>query len=114
MKNIKFISYSGKYPTLCHGTLAVEINGKKVTFGWTELYTAVGEEKADYPRFWCSGGSVLFDNDWNEEVPGYCDWELSVSEYDKKYYPPEIWKILLDILKVMNENVEGGCCGGCI
>jgi hypothetical protein len=44
-------------------------------------------------------------------VDGPCDWEISAI---KKDYPSEIWKILPDVLKVMNENVEGGCCGGCV
>ena len=112
MKNIKFISYSGKYPNLCSGTLVVEIDGKKVIFGWTEPDNWMNEEKADYPRFWCSGGGVSFDEDWMEYVDSYCDWEMSSPS--EKDYPPEIWKLLPDILKVMNENVDGGCCGGCV
>ena len=108
MKNIKFVSYSGEYPALCAGTLVVEIDGKIVTFGWSDPCNQI------YPRFWQSGGSVSFDDEWNECVDCLCDWELSVSEYNKKDYPPEIFEILPNVLEVMNENVPGGCCGGCV
>lgn len=114
MKNIKFISYNGEYPNLCSGKLVVKIDGKEVSFGQTTKFWSweKDEELADYPRFWRSGGSVSFDEDWNEFVDSYCDWEMSSP--DEKDYPPEIWKLLPDILNVMNENVDGGCCGGCV
>lgn len=111
MKNIKFVSYDGAYPNLCSGRLVVEIDGKEVSFGFTEPSFFTEKKLADYPRFWCSGGSVSFDDEWNECVIPYCDWEMIGSEKD---YPPEIFEILPDILKVMNENVPGGCCGGCV
>ena len=106
MKKIEFISYDGEYPALCHGKLIVSIDGKEVSFGYTDI--------ADYPRFWRSGGSVSFDEDWGEHVDCLCDWELAVSECNKKDYPSEIFEILPNILEVMNENVPGGCCGGCV
>ena len=31
--NIKFISYTGKWPNLCSGVLTVEIDGKEYKFG---------------------------------------------------------------------------------
>ena len=93
-------------------SVVVKIDGKEVSFGFTTPSFFTDGELADYPRFWCSGGSVSFDDDWNEEVIGYCDWEMS-SPIEKDY-PPEIWKILPNILEVMNENVTGGCCGGCV
>ena len=110
---IEFISYNGSYPALCHGKLVVKIDGREVSFGKTKKFWGweKDEELADYPRFWRSGGGVGFDEDWIEFVDGPCDWEITGS---KKDYPPEIWKILPDILRVMNENVEGGCCGGCV
>jgi len=40
-------------------------------------------------------------------MPG--PWELTASEKD---YPPEIRKILPDIIDIMNEKVPFGCCGG--
>ena len=112
MNKIEFVSYSGEYPNLCRGTLVVKIDGKEVSFGNTTKFLRDDENLADYPRFWCSGGSVSFDENWNEEVISGCDWEMSSP--NEKDYPPEIWKLLPDILEVMNENVTGGCCGGCV
>jgi hypothetical protein len=112
MNKIEFISYNGAYPNLCSGKLVVKIDGKEVSFGFTTPSFFTDDELADYPRFWCSGGGVSFDEDWMEYVDSYCDWEMSSP--NEKDYPPEIWKLLPDILKVMNENVEGGCCGGCV
>lgn len=106
---IKFVSYSGSYPNLCSGTLVVEIDGKRVSFGWTDPKW-LQEEKADYPRFWCSGGGVGFDGDWSEIV-STGDWELSFSEKD---YPAEIAALMPELICVFNENVRPGCCGGCV
>jgi hypothetical protein len=109
---IEFISYNGEYPSLCRGKLVVKIDDKEVSFGQTTKFWSweKDEELADYPRFWRSGGSCGFDDDGGYNVP-FCDWEMSAYEKD---YPPEIWKLLPDILKVMNENTDGGCCGGCV
>lgn len=108
---IKFKSYDGAYPNLCHGRLVVEIDGKEISFGYTTPGFLISEDElSDYPRFWSSGGSVSFDEDWTECVlPG--PWELAASEKD---YPPEIWGILPDIIDIMNEKVPWGCCGGCV
>lgn len=35
--HVKFISYTGKYPCLCSGILTLEIDGKKVRFGYGTL-----------------------------------------------------------------------------
>lgn len=32
-ENVKFISYTGKYPCLCMGVLTLEIEGEKYKFG---------------------------------------------------------------------------------
>lgn len=102
--DIEFISYDGTYPTLCFGTLVVALDGRKVAFGDTDT--------ADFPAFWTSGGSVSFNEDWDEEVTK-SDWEMSCSVAEKDY-PPDIWKALPAVLDVMNANVQHGCCGGCV
>lgn len=42
---VKFVSYDGKYPNLCSGTLVLEVDG----------------EKREIPYALCSGGSAYFD-----------------------------------------------------
>ena len=113
---IEFVSYTGDYPNLCRGKLTVKIDGKSVTFGETKYYPGLNhkEDLAEYPSFWCSGGSTGFDDELNEIVIGDIPWEMSKCGGTENDYPPEIFKILPDVLAVMNENVPGGCCGGCI
>lgn len=85
---VEFISYDGEYPCLCSGDLVVRIDGKEVDLG----------------SCLCSGGNVWFD-DWR----GYADfgkWSVDV--------PEEYAEYTKEITRVVNENVEWGCCGGCI
>lgn len=53
MKQVEFISYDGAYPNLCSGLLVLKINGKV----------------KEFPRYCLhSGGSVWFDDNWDEHV----------------------------------------------
>lgn len=94
MANIK-IQYDGEYPNLCSGHLEVWIDGKYYDFGKHVLN---------------SGGSVSFDEDWNGEV---CEgnWEFSSFTDFPKDFPMEYKD---DLLKVINEEIPHGCCGGCL
>lgn len=110
---VKFISYDGAYPNLCSGMLVVEIDGEKISFGQTfprESEKAAGKTPVNYPKFWASGGSVSFDDEWNECVDRG-EWELS---FDEKDYPAGIAALMPELIKVFNENVPEGCCGGCV
>lgn len=99
---IKFVSYNGKYPCLCSGILTLNIDGKDITFG--SLY---GEP--DYDRFWVSGGSCGFTGDYSDSVVTTGPWEI------KKEYLPDFLKEHADkLIEIFNENVEYGCCGGCL
>ena len=89
---VKFISYDGTYPNLCSGTLIVEINGKEVNLG----------------SCLSSGGCVWFDSDWGEHVGG---GEWTIDTYD---FPEEYLKYIDEITDVVNDNVDWGCCGGCV
>lgn len=96
MRNIEFVSYDGKWPCLCLGTLVLEIDGVKHSL------------KGGL----CSGGTCWIDDDYNEHVTegewdidfDYEDWlALNLTDEEKQY-----------IVRLFNENVENGCCGGCI
>lgn len=95
--HVEFVSYSGKWPTLCGGTLVLKIDGTGVKFGNKCL-----DKTAQYPTFWHSGGECTMD---------YCstaDWVIDVAEL-----PEEFQKYAEEIDEVFNSNVEHGCCSGC-
>ena len=92
VRELKFISYDGEYPNLCGGRLVMKLDGKKIIF----------------PRFClCSGGDVSIDEDGNEIIE-QGEWFI-----DK--FPKDFPKDLEDTAtNLVNENIEQGCCGGCI
>ena len=94
-KHVKFISYTGKYPNLCSGTLTLEIDGEKATFG----------RDGQYKEFWESGGYV----NWKDDIVATDEWEIDIEKLPKQYK-----KYAREIDRVFNANVEHGCCGGCI
>lgn len=87
---VKFVSYDGKYPCLCMGTLVLEIDGKIVNLKGVLM----------------SGGSVTFYNGYMDVEVTKGGWELDLPDEYLDFYD--------DIKKVVNENVPHGCCGGCI
>jgi len=88
---VEFISYSGRYPCLCFGTLVIKVDGKE--------YSLDGGLR--------SGGSVWFDDGWSEHVESG-EWRgISCLPEELKQYEDEI-------LRVVNDNVSYGCCGGCV
>lgn len=96
LKNhVKFISYDGKYPNLCSGTLTLEIDNEIVQFGNYKLYGS----------FWTSGGGI------NPNYEGIYKREWII---DAEEIPVQYRKYANEIDRVFNENVEYGCCGGCI
>lgn len=110
--NIEFISYDSPRSNFCNGKLVVKIDGKEVSFGATQVFEYEKDKTpSDYPRFWCSGGAIRWKRNYSDYTIEHGDWELLCREKD---YPPEIWKLIPNILQVMNANVEGGCCGGCV
>jgi hypothetical protein len=87
---VEFVSYNGRYPNLCSGTLVLKINNKVVQF-------------PDYCMR--SGGGVWFDSGWDEHVDSGL-WTVEVPDKYKQYED--------EINAVVNRNVEQGCCGGCV
>lgn len=100
--HVKFVNYTGSYPNLCSGILTLEIDGIGYTFG--NSY----KSKSDFDSFWCSGGYVRADRDWNFDV-GHGEWKIDVSDI-----PEQFRKYAEEIDAEFNSNVPYGCCGGCI
>ena len=87
---VEFVSYDGKYPNLCSGQLVLKINGQARVF----------------PRYCLSsGGSVWFDNDWDEHVETG-RWSINLTE--------DLEPLRKEIEECINENIPYGCCGGCV
>ena len=90
-KNIR-IEYDGEYPNLCSGQLIVYID----------------EDKWVFPKYCLSsGGSVSFDDDWNEEI-SHGPW--CVNEWPNGF-PEELKELVTDVI---NDEIPHGCCGGCV
>ena len=100
---IKFVSYTGKYPCLCSGILTLNIDGKDTTFGYS--YGV----KTDYDRFWDSGGSCGFTGDYSDTVVIPGPWEIR-----EECLPDFLKEHADELIDIFNENVEYGCCGGCL
>lgn len=84
---VEFVSYDGHYPCLCSGTLVLRIDGKIVEL--KGCLVSGGELSEDY--------SEAYQDKWSIDLL------------------PEELKPLKDIITdLVNENVEFGCCGGCI
>lgn len=113
MRHVDFVSYYGSYPTLCTGILHLIINGVHWFFGnfddidkitdFAERSIALSADSQWSGRFWFSGGSVTETGD---VVKG--DWiaDMDLLPDYLKFYTNEI-------IGVMNNFVEHGCCGGC-
>ena len=117
MSKIEFVEYTGEYPNYCRGDLYVKIDGITTHFGGYECYDDEGNlTKIDscgfpcYPRFWNSGGCVTFDDHWHEEI-GKGPWKLDIFEEE---WDDDMKRLLPELLRIMNENVKWGCCGGCV
>ena len=87
---IEFVSYNGKFPNLCRGTLVIKVNGEEISL----------------ENYLISGGRCWLDKDWFSHIKKGV-WGISKLPDDLEQYRDEI-------LEVVNENVEHGCCGGCI
>jgi hypothetical protein len=86
------IKYDGDYPNLCSGTLVVFIDDKEWIFPSHSL---------------SSGGCVSFDENWSEEVD---QGPWTISEWPEGFPEDLKWEVLTSI----NEEINWGCCGGCV
>ena len=99
--HVRFVEYTGDYPNLCTGKLTLNIDGEDVTFG----YPWTSNPPPTYRSFWRSGGGLL--DDYEGTYDG--EWIIDTDELPKKYR-----QYASEIDRVFNDNVEYGCCGGCI
>ena len=94
MKEEIKIEYDGKWPCLCMGHLKVFIGETSYDFGNYVLN---------------SGGGIHRNEDWDmwtTEGP----WGIDEEEIPKDFPKDRID----DLLKVINDTIPHGCCGGCI
>ena len=87
---IEYVRYTGFYPCLCHGILVVRVDG--VEWKIKELV---------------SGGSVNIDAEWNEAVT---EGEWEIEDWPKGF--PK--KARAAVIRLANERIAHGCCGGCV
>ena len=100
-EHVKFVSYSGKYPCLCSGTLVLNIDGVD------HIFSGYGDDinETTHQKFWNSGGGT----NWRSGSVTYGEWEI-----DYEALPKTLQKYVAEIDSVFNNNVERGCCGGCL
>ena len=92
-QRVEFVSYSGKYPNLCAGVLVLRVNGVEYTFPSRALD---------------SGGSCGFSNNYRDSHINKGEW--GIQEWPDNF-PEELEREAID---VVNDNVDLGCCGGCL
>lgn len=128
---IEFVSYDGKFPTLCEGLLVVRIDGRMYAF-------SPYSNESMYRSFWnrYNRMEVLEDNsitkvfgfylesggriDWGDdgESPKIVEGKWTIDDETMKL-ENGVRFILSgeqksELEKVINQNIEFGCCGGCI
>lgn len=108
---INFIKYTGKYPNLCSGAFFININGQTVCFGGNYgNYNKTIDDIEYYDSFWYSGGSCGFCNNYSESYVKSGEWEFE----DIKHFPKKYRKYYNEICEIFQDNVQEGCCGGCL
>jgi len=101
--DLKFVSYDGKFPNLCSGNLkfiAVYSDGTEQEYNWQHCLN--------------SGGSCHYHKgDWDTEEG---DWEVHLpfdTDDPMKEYSEFTPMVMAYLTKIVNDEVEKGCCGGC-
>lgn len=95
MKDIQFVSYDGRWPNLCSGTLILSIDGKQHSFKYClSSGGQCGFENGDYSKEYVTEGPWSFSN-YNDDIK-FTDNEIVVIEH------------------LINDNIPFGCCGGCL
>lgn len=111
MSVVKFVSYTGRYPSLCLGILTLEIDGEKYIFGHKSVFekkTVKEDESTLLKCFWNSGGQCGYDEKKGVEYLKKGAWRVEVNNLPKNLRP-----YASQIEKTLNDNIPQGCCGGC-
>lgn len=120
-QHVKFISYDGKFPNLCSGMLHLIIDGQNYLFcAISPEYSSSAKKKVEKiesehgeckicESFWSTGGSCGFRGHYSDPYVTHGEWNIDV-----EYLPDEIKQYAHEINEVFNDNVDYGCCGGCI
>ena len=111
MAKVEFVKYDCEPLSRCRGTLYVLIDRKYISFGaWSD---PVNSACPDYPPFWESGGEIEYNEDGFIKDCRQGPWKLA-EDINKWDYTDKIKRAFPELLRVMNENVKWGCCGGCM
>lgn len=127
---IEFVSYEGKFPNLCEGLLVVRIDGRLYAFSpyydsmyrsfWNRFNRTEALEDDSITKvfgfYLKSGGRI----DWGEdgENPKIVKGKWIID--DKSMKLENGVRFILsgeqksELEKVINQNIEFGCCGGCV
>ena len=109
---VEFVSYTGQYPCLCSGVLTLKINGETVKFGHKNNaydFKTNTYNDGNYDKFWESGGSCGFSHGYSKSHVKQDEWIIDVEKIPEQYR-----KYAAMIDDVFNDNVDYGCCGGCL
>lgn len=91
MRKIKFVSYDGKWPNLCRGSLTLGVDGAEMTANCKLV----------------SGGKAGFDKHRRPHISSGA-WEIL---FEDDFFTKEEQE---HIVHLVNRNVKWGCCGGCL
>lgn len=127
---IEFVSYEGKFPNLCEGLLVVRIDGRLYAFNpyydsmyrsfWNRFNRTESLEDDSITKvsgFYLRSGGYI---DWGEdgENPKIVKRKWIID--DKAMKLENGVRFILsgeqksELEKVINQNIEFGCCGGCV
>ena len=127
---IEFVSYEGKFPNLCEGLLVVRIDGRLYAFSpyydsmyrtfWNRFNRTEALEDDSITKvsgFYLRSGGYI---DWGEdgENPKIVKRKWIID--DKAMKLENGVRFILsgeqksELEKVINQNIELGCCGGCV
>jgi len=90
---MEFINYTGEWPNLCRGILTISVGGE--IFNLSQILI--------------SGGDCSFSSDYSSSDVSSGGWEIYESNL-----PEKLRGFHKQIVELVNDNIEKGCCGGCL